>query len=390
MAVEAEICCPRFRCAAVAMVLVMVAAALAQEERLRLVHAQRLTGQTVGGRTLQRLEGEVLFRQGAASMACDQALRDEAAGTVVLLGRVRIDTGRRRLQAERVAYNEFTRVEEAEGNPVVYDSTRTLSAHRLTYFELEERAVAEGRVVLRDTARFITLDCGRLEYFRSTGYAQALQHPRLVKTDSTGRDSLVLVGEKMELHDAGARATITDSVTLHRRRLQVRCGRAEYFDEDKRVLLTGAPRGRYGLGRWWGTTVEVLLSGQQVRSIIVQGEALITSPSDSLNPEVRVNRLTGRRVSMEVDGEHIRRMTVEEQATSLYHVVEEGEFKGINRIAGDRIVLDLESGKLKRVCIQSAPGKTTGVFYPPRLEGVAPVSDERGRQEQQHDAEPGH
>ncbi|MBC7186755.1 MAG: hypothetical protein H5U38_06940 [Calditrichaeota bacterium] len=349
-----------------------------QDERLRLVRAARLSGQTVDGRVLQRLEGDVLFRQGQATMSCEQALRDEAAGTVVFMGRVRIDTGRRRLYAERVAYNEFSRVEEAEGHPVVYDSTRRLAAERLTYFEPEERALAVGRVVLADTARFTTLTCGRAEYFRATGYAVATHSPRLVKTDSTGGDSLVLSGDKMEVFDAGARALVTDSVTLRKGRLVVRCGRAEYFDDEEKVLLTAAPHGVYGQDHIRGTTMEVYLSGQEVRRIVVQGDALITSPSDSLNPETRVNRLTGQRVTIQLAEEQIREMTIEEQATSLYHVLEEGEFKGVNLISGDRILLYLEDGKLRRVRIESAPGKTSGVFYPPRLEGAIPADNGRG------------
>lgn len=349
-----------------------------QDERLRLVRAARLSGQTVDGRVLQRLEGDVLFRQGRATMSCEQALRDEAAGTVVFMGRVRIDTGRRRLHAERVAYNEFSRVEEAEGHPVVYDSTRRLAAERLTYVEPEERALAVGQVVLADTARFTTLTCGRVEYFRATGYAVATCSPRLVKTDSTGGDSLVLSGDKMEVFDGGARALVTASVTLRKGRLVVSCGRAEYYDDEEKVLLTAAPHGVYGQDHLRGTIMEVFLSGQEVRRIVVQGDALITSPSDSLNPETRVNRLTGQRVTIQLAEEQIREMTIEEQATSLYHVVEEGEFKGVNLISGDRILLYLEDGKLRRVRIESTPGKTTGVFYPPRLEGAIPADNGRG------------
>lgn len=371
---------------AVAVQLRLPASAQGQEERLRLVRATRLTGQTIDGRVLQRLEGDVLFRQGAASMSCDQALRDEAAGTVVFMGRVRIDTGRRRLYAERVAYNEFTRVEEAEGHPVIYDSTRWLAADRLTYYEAEERARAEGRVMLADTARFTVLTCGRIDYLRASGYASATGSPRLVKTDSTGGDSLVLIGEKMEIFDAGARAVVSDSVTMSKGRLRVHCGRAEYFDEAHKVVLTGAPHGSHGQDHLRGKSMEVFLNANEVQRIVVYGEALITSPSDSLNPEIRLNQLSGQRVTIDLADEQIRNITIEEQATSLYYVVEEGEYKGINRISGDRIELSLQDGKLRRVCVASSPGKATGVFYPPRLEGALPVASGKGRNEHQNEA----
>ncbi len=357
-----------------------------QDERLRLVRATRLTGQTVDGRVLQRLEGDVLFRQGAASMSCDQALRDEAAGTVVFMGRVRIDTGRRRLHAERVSYNEFTRVEVAEGHPVIYDSTRWLAADRLTYYETEERARAEGRVMLADTARFTVLTCGRIDYLRASGYACATDAPRLVKTDSTGGDSLVLIGQKMEVFDAGARAVVSDSVIMRKGRLRVHCDRAEYLDDAQKVVLTGAPRGSHGQDHLRGKSMEVFLSGNEVHRIAVYGEALITSPSDSLNPQTRLNQLTGQRVIIDLADEQIRNITVEEQATSLYYVMEEGEYKGINRISGDRIELLMQDGKLRRVCIASSPGKTSGVFYPPRLEGALPVASGEGRNEHQDEA----
>jgi hypothetical protein len=118
----------------------------------------------------------------------------------------------------------------------------------------------------------------------------------------------------------------------------------------------------------------------------VYGEALITSPSDSLKPETRVNRLSGQRVTIDLADERIREITIEEQATSLYHVVEDGEFKGINRISGDKIVLSLEDGKLRRVRIESSPGKTSGVFYPPHLEASGPGDNAKQANEQRDEA----
>ena len=160
------------------------------QDRLKLVNARLLRIEKQGNETVQMLEGDVLFTQGEATMSCDEAIRYEKRGDYVFIGNVRINTGKRKLFADRVLYNEFTRIEQAIGHAVIHDSLRSLSGNSITYYELDEMAVAENNVVLTDTVHTTTLTCGRVEYWRASGYAKAFIRPCLTKVDSTGSDSI--------------------------------------------------------------------------------------------------------------------------------------------------------------------------------------------------------
>ena len=333
--------------------------------------------ETVNGRTVRKLWGNVRFRQGEAVMSCDSAIQYVDKNVTNLMGNVCINTGKRQLYADMVRYNENTRVEEALGNVVLYDSTRILHGDFVTYFENEERAIASGNVLLTDTTQFAVLTCGHIEYERVGGYAAAWQKPILTKTDSTGEDSIQIYGAKMELFETGKRAVVRDSVLIVRKALHAQCGFAEYRDEEEKIILTDQPIATRKFDTIYGDRFELFLKETEIETILVMGDALITSPMDTLNPGRRLNELQGQTVTMVFEDEHLCEIIIKEQGSSSYYLVEEGEFRGVNNITGDLIKIYLVDDELQRVRIESTPGKTTGTYYPPHLEHLAKIEAEK-------------
>ncbi len=325
----------------------------------------------INGRQVRRLVGNVRFRQGDAFMSCDSAVQYTDVGVANLHGNVYITTGIRELFAEKVTYNERTRVEEASGNVMLFDSTRILSSELLTYYENEEKAIARGAVSLEDTANYTILRCGYLEYQRQGGYAAAWSNPVLVKMDSTGADTLHIYGEKMEVFDSGERAIVTGDVRIRRKTLDARCGAAEYLEDSDRIILTAEPSATRKFDTIFGERFELLLHEAAIETILVTGDALITSPMDTLQPGRRINKLSGQKVTMILEDEELNKILIEERAASSYYLVEEGDFRGVNNITGDFITIFIADNELVRVRIHSTPGKTNGTYYPPRLEGSA-------------------
>ena len=359
----------RYILIAIAGLLVISNAVSAQnKDRLKLVNARLLRIEKQGDETVQMLEGDVLFTQGAATMSCDEAIRYEKRGDYVFIGNVQIDTGKRKLFADRVLYNEFTRIEQAIGHAVIHDSARTLWGNSIVYNEYDEMAIAENNVVLMDSIHTTTLTCGRIEYWRASGYAKAYIRPCLTKVDSTGSDSIQIRGKTMEVFDSGARAVVKDSVKITQRDLRATCDEAEYLDEEHKIVMTGSPFATRKLDEMVGVSFELNLDEAELKEFVIIGDALMTSPIDSLQPGKRINRLSGQIIKIKIEENHITQISVEEQGRSIYYVVDDNKYQGVNNVIGDIIHLFFADDKLQRVRIESSPGKTAGTFFPPKLE----------------------
>ena len=115
-----------------------------------------------------------------------------------------------------------------------------------------------------------------------------------------------------------------------------------------------------------GRSVSLLLDGSEVVAIHIVGDAVAASTVDStLKTDVPYDLLTGQDMMVYVTDEKIDSVRIEEQATSYYHVIEEGEEKGLNKALGDALFITFDGDTLKRVRVHSSPSASVGEFYPP-------------------------
>ncbi len=336
-----------------------------QPGRLQLVHADSGRSVIEGGFAVMELIGNVKFVQDSLAIVCDRARRIPERNLVELLGNVDVQEGKKRLRAERVNYFEDRRVQEAIGNVIMNDESSELAAHKVTYFERDSLVIADQEVIMTQREKRVRLTCGRAEYRRRDEYAKATITPVLVELDSLGAENMRITGDIIEMFGGGSRAKVTDNVVITRQETRARCGDAEYFRDEKRLELRRQPVAWRDDEETKGETIELFFNDDQrlVKSV-VSGNATATSAIDSLRSGQRINALSGGAITTYFKNEQAEQVVVEETATSVYYVIEDGREKGTNRVQGDRITLFVEDKELKRVLVQSSPGISNGKYEP--------------------------
>lgn len=332
--------------------------------KLRLVHADSGRSFVENGRIIRELIGHVKFVQDSAEMVCDRVRQIPAEARTVFSGHVQIREGAKWLRAREVVYFEDRQEQQAFGEVALGSGPNELRAKRVTYFQNERLAVADNDVVMTNSERRLQLTCGHLEYRRDEEYANATLSPVLVEFDSSGVEALRITGEQIELFEGGKRAKVSKQVRIVRRDTRAECEEAEYFREAEHLELRINPVTWQGGDKLAGERIELFLDEQKLTRAHVVNDANFTSVVDTLKIGKRINTLSGREITLLFKDEKVEKVIVEGTATSVYHVIEEGEEKGKVRVQGDKITLLVDNQNLKRVLIESKPGTSTGRFFP--------------------------
>lgn len=347
-------------------VLPLACIALAQSgsERLRLIRADVLKRENVRGQVQQVLEGNVEFRQGETTIKCDMARhlleRDEAA----LIGHVRIFDETRTLTADTVYIHQKEEKQIALGNVISVTEKDTTFADRMTYLEAQDKVISEGHVRIVDVAQNSIVTGGRAEYWREKEYGLVVDGPVLTRLDSLGQPSLRIRADTLETLDD--RTLASGDVEIVQGRMQATCGEAVRFNQEDRIELYQQPEVLHKSYEIAGDTLKLRLRDSKLQKAIVIGNAVATSEADTLSPGRWVNRLSGEQMEFTFQDDDLTQIVVENQASSLYHIIEDEKYKGANEVTGDRIVIDLEEDKAERVRVASNPDVATGKFAPPQ------------------------
>lgn len=336
------------------------------DERLRLIHADVLKRETIAGSAYQKLDGNVEFQQGKTNIKCDIATQIFDRDPAALIGNVRIVDEKRQLFADTVYFYQELEKQIAHGDVVSITDSDTTNAQRMSYFEKENKVVSEGDVRIANVKDRSIVTGGFAEYFRDQKYGKILVNPVMTKLDSLGKASMIIHGDTMEVFDGGKRVLVTGNVEVYQQETEATCGRAEYFKEEERSVLTDEPVVEHTNQHISGDTLVLYLKNSQLSRAFVSGNALATSEADTLNKGRWVNKLTGETMNFFFANKKLERTVIENQATSLYHVIENKQYKGSNEVTGDRIEVYLLDGAVQRVKVTSDPEFSHGKYSPPK------------------------
>lgn len=346
-----------------ALILISNFLLLAEEERLR-GQADLVEIMKVNDQVIRKLIGNVKFTQGDSRLLCDEATWYESEQKVILERNVVIDDAQKVLTADYVVYYEALQREEARGNVKIVDSSRTLTAERVIYFEKDEKAIAENRVKIVDDERLVTLLGGYAEYFQTNDSILVTFNPVFIQHDSLGNEDIRITGQVMELAQNGQVAIVTDSVRITRDSTYASCGLAEFWRETNQIILRINPRVWQSDMEITGDSIRLVMKEDKIEKAFIINQAVIFSKSDSIDSQIRWNKLTGKLMTIYFKDNAITKVIVENQATSWYHLIEEAQYKGLNKVTGDKISLFVSNNALQRIRIESKPGSSIGVFYP--------------------------
>jgi lipopolysaccharide export system protein LptA len=329
-------------------------------DRLQLIHADSLVSMMLDHQRILKLTGNVKLIQGAAYITCDMAHWWENEDRVVAYGDVSIFDGKRTLTGDEVHYDGQTRTETAIGHVILESGSRQLQAEKVVYTQETEESNAFKNVIIRDLIEEVTLRGERAYYDRKADYGRVEGRPQLSKIDTTSGEEMIIHGMKMEAWGGEQRVLVTDSVSIDKGDLRAVCERAEYFSEEKTLVLKDNPVIWKQNREMRGDQIDIRLEGTQFRGGTIQGNAQVVS-TDSVYQDV----LKGKTIQIEAVRDTIKQVIVDGQASSVYHLFdEEDKEQGTNTTTGDKIMLDFERDRLEKVIVESNPGRCTGLFTP--------------------------
>lgn len=137
---------------------------------------------------------------------------------------------------------KYSKVKEKEvvvftGHVVAVQETTTLKSDQLELFPDENKAVATGHAWMRDEKQKMVLTGERIEYYHDKRYGMATEKPKLVGE----KENFTLTSKKMEVFLLEDRLRATGKVRLVRDDMVATCEVLDYFDKERKAILTGDP-----------------------------------------------------------------------------------------------------------------------------------------------------
>lgn len=367
-----------------------------QKDLIVLKNADVLSGRNVNGEDVREFTGNVHLVQGNVLVWCDRAIQHLSRNVVELIGRVKVVRDTVTLTAKRGLYygdtkkavceegvrletkhvvlladfgTYFTEEKRAffHTNVRVIDSSTTIFSDELTYLEKERKSIAIHNVTVDNSGNNIRIFGDYLEHYDSTRYTMVTQHPRMMQIDTSSKgeiDTLVVKSVVMESYDDSTKKLIvTDSVAMVRGPLAVRCGWARYFTQKDLIELRKDPIVWYEDNQTTGDSISLHLTHGKLQWATIKGRTFAMSLSDSAYP-TRYNQLTGRKIELFFRDDKIERMTVDQNAISLYFLYDGKEPNGCNKTSGDTITMTFLAGKIDQIRIVKG---IEGVYYPENM-----------------------
>jgi len=359
---------------------------------IELEKADSLKGLVIGGEEARELIGNVRIRQEGVVITCDRGLQFLASGRIVLTGDVTVTDDSVTLRAPRALYHRDMRMAEAfedvrledgrttltarygqyfveerkayfQGRVVVVDSTSRVEADTLTYYREKGSATASGRVRVTGKAERVTITGGYLRHTSRPPYSRITLDPLLVQIDTTGgrEDTLTVTSTIMEAYRDSTRLLVaTDSVSLLQGELAGRAQTLHFFTASDSLLMRGTPVLWYGQTQVSGDSINVYMRNRKPWRVVVLGNALAASRSDSLFPD-RFDQLSGDTMVMRFASEGLEEIDVRSQATSIYYLYEDSVGNGLNQSSCDRIALTFREKKVQTITFV---GGVEGMYRP--------------------------
>lgn len=168
---------------------------------------------------------------------------------------------------------EYSKVKGKEvvvftGHVVATQGTTTLKSDQLKLFPDENKAVAQGRAWMKDEKQKMILTGERIEYYHDRRYGMATGKPKLVSE----KENFTLTSKKIEAFLPEDRLRATGRVKLVRDSMVATCKVLDYFDKDRKAVLTGNPEIREKENLVTGERITMYVDEYRV---VIEGRARI-------------------------------------------------------------------------------------------------------------------
>jgi lipopolysaccharide export system protein LptA len=372
-----------------------------QDKTIHLVHADSLIGLVIDGEQARQLVGNVKFTQGTVEVRCQRAIQYLATNRIALEGTPELWDGATHMVLTRGMYYGDTKTAEGFDRVMIQDSTSTLKARYGKYFSDERKAYFDTDVSVEDAQSILTADQlwydrelqqtiatgnvkirgyknnfsiygTRFENNKKDGVSRMTGEPWLMQIDTADggkKDTLVVECAVMESYqDSLERLIARDSVRIRRGTLAAEAGVCVMLTKADSMILRSSPFVWYSgtssdRNQLSGDSIFMKLANQKLRNVYVRGSAFAISTADSLYP-ARFNQMSGEVIIFSFDSNKIRQIDVDETATSLYYLFEDGKGNGMNKTTGDHVTIGFREGTFNEL---KALSGVEGQYFPEKM-----------------------
>lgn len=343
--------------------LFLFAVTWAQQSAVELRRANSLRYIQENGQTVQELTGDVLIVKDSLNITCEQALYYPDSGRLIFRQNVEFQDGKRIMFANEVIYNDWTEEVEALGDVRIYQDTIAIYCDRALYRERLGVGYLYDNVRVKYDSRGLKLTGGIGYFDHRDKSAWVSRDPILTRMDSSGYIDTEIAGDTITYSETPALATTRSNVIILRDSLTAFGQLLEFYPDSMFAELSGKPLALSGADSIAGDTMRLYFQDEILERVEVQGNAIASSPSDSLPMSPR-QILTGKQMTLWIENNTLSRALVEENATATYFVRDKQDAQGLNVTSGDKLQIMFEKRRISRIRVE---GGTQGIYTPESL-----------------------
>jgi len=214
------------------------------DERLEVIHSDKLFLTKVQDEQVMQLNGKVHFWYGKTEFKCDRALIFDKQKIARLDGNVIVNNDSLTLQSDSLSYYRIPEDLNAGGGVYITETKqegnfRWFRSEYAIYNKKEDNLTVWQGVSSYDSDENASATCGYAFWDRRNGYAYMTENPRV---ETAGEDTLFVSSQKMEFFDEDRKLVATFNVEAQSRDYRMTSDFLIYFMEEDKAVFTGQPR----------------------------------------------------------------------------------------------------------------------------------------------------
>ncbi len=365
----------------------------AQQEKLRLNHADNFVNYFDKGKERRRFSGNVSLSQGMMNLRCDTVYILVELGKYECIGNVIVADGDKSLTAKKMEYYDDRKLlvvpvpfrmtqenrtltalygEYYRDKSIVYarravrlkEVDREIFCDDLTYDQNKKSGKALGHVRIYDHRENIKINGPAADFFDEEKYIYMPNNPVAWLIDEAAGDTAIIKSEIFEVRGDSSLYLAKGKVHFTKGGLNATCGRMIYNKADSLIELITDPKAWQENNTLFGDNMRMHLDGRKITLLDVTGNARAVSPADSTGSHNEENILKGKQIIMDIENNILKHMTATKNAESIFYSFDNGKSQGANYASGEKIKIKFSEGRFSNLFVIHG---IKGVFYPPKL-----------------------
>jgi lipopolysaccharide export system protein LptA len=343
------------------MLAALICAQAEDNQRFRLIHADKLYMNNLESGQILQLNGNVHFFYGDTEFRGNRAVILDAQKIARLSGNVVVENDSLHLVADSLAYYRIPEVLNLGGRVRFTQRTqsgftRWMEGDHAIYDQGKDTFTAWSRVKAYDEEENGYAQCGYGFWDRGSGYAYLIEEPE-VWAGTT--DTLYVSADKMEFFDDERKLIATFNVHTDSRDYHASSDFLIYFANEEKAVFIGEPSFENAFATARAREFHLFFEQRELRRISLVDSCVVHFAQEE-NQE-RKNWVRAKNIELNFANERIVDFSADAEV-SYYFVQEEDEGKDffINRATGDRLKAKFDyDNKLK---LMDMGGRIKGTY----------------------------